>query len=125
MLFPFVYSPNSKFPCGEALLDLPEFQLDEGKALLLNIGMAQPNILLITTDQQRGDCLGINGNRFLETPNLDSLAANGTNFSRGYVTCPVCIPARRTLLSGMSPTTHGLRSYRDGQDLRPEAFGIS
>lgn len=81
----------------------------------------RPNILLITTDQQRGDALGVNGNRWLETPNLDHLAARGVNFSRAYSTCPVCIPARRTLLSGQSPDTHGLRNYQDGLDFDPPA----
>ncbi len=79
----------------------------------------RPHILLITTDQQRYDALGINGNPVLETPNLDALAARGVNFERCYVTCPVCIPARRTLLSGLHPTTHGLRHYQDGLDWDP------
>ncbi len=78
-----------------------------------------PNILLITTDQQRHDALGINGNPVLKTPNLDALAARGTNFSRCYVSCPVCIPARRTLLSGLHPDTHGMQGYRDGWDFDP------
>jgi arylsulfatase A-like enzyme len=80
-----------------------------------------PNILLITTDQQRHDTLGVNGNRVLQTPNLDTLAASGTNFTRAYVTCPVCIPARRTLISGLHPDTHGLWGYRDGADWDPPA----
>lgn len=79
----------------------------------------RPHILLITTDQQRHDALGINGNDILETPFLDSLAASGVNFKRGYVTCPVCIPARRTLLSGQHPNTHGLKRYQDGLDWDP------
>lgn len=78
-----------------------------------------PNILLITTDQQRYDALGINGNPVLKTPNLDALAARGTNFSRCYITCPVCIPARRTLLSGLHPDTHGMPGYRDGWEFDP------
>lgn len=81
----------------------------------------RPHILLITTDQQRADCLGINGNRFLETPNLDHLASTGVNFSKAYSTCPVCIPARRTLLTGQSPDTHGLRRYQDGLEFDPPA----
>jgi arylsulfatase A-like enzyme len=80
---------------------------------------ARPHILLITTDQQRFDALGINGNSNLRTPNLDALAAKGTNFNRCYVTCPVCIPARRTLLSGQHPVTHGLRGYKDGLNWDP------
>lgn len=79
----------------------------------------RPHILLITTDQQRGDALGLNGNSHLETPNLDTLGARGLNFQRAYVTCPVCIPARRTLLTGMSPDSHGLRHYEDGLDFEP------
>ncbi|MGF1635300.1 MAG: sulfatase-like hydrolase/transferase [Phycisphaerae bacterium] len=85
------------------------------------MAVRSPNILLITTDQQRYDALGINGNRVLRTPNLDHLAAAGTNFSRCYVTCPVCIPARRTLISGLSPQSHGLRRYRDGVPFEPPA----
>jgi arylsulfatase A-like enzyme len=79
----------------------------------------RPHILLITTDQQRYDALGINGNPVLETPNLDALAARGTNFSRCYSTCPVCIPARRSLISGLHPKTHGLAHYEDGLDWDP------
>ncbi len=88
------------------------------------VGMSdspRPNLLLITTDQQRGDCLGINGNRRIETPNLDHLASRGVNFTRGYSTCPVCIPARRTLLSGQSADSHGLRHYEDGLEYDPPA----
>ena len=81
--------------------------------------MTRPNILLITTDQQRWDALGISGNPILRTPNLDALAASGMRFSRAYSTCPVCIPARRSLLSGLHPVTHGLRGYQDGLDFDP------
>lgn len=88
---------------------------------MLDSTMAErrPNILLITTDQQRYDAMGLNGNPVLRTPNLDALAASGTNFSRCYVTCPVCIPARRTLISGLHPDTHGMRGYRDGWEFEP------
>jgi len=79
----------------------------------------RPNILLITTDQQRYDALGINGNEVLRTPNLDALASHGVNFRRCYVTCPVCIPARRTLISGLHPATHGMRGYHDGLEFDP------
>ena len=77
----------------------------------------RPNILLITTDQQRFDAMGLNcPHTPLQTPTLDALAAGGVNFTRAYTTCPVCIPARRSLLSGLHPVTHGLRGYRDGLD---------
>ncbi|MCW8132412.1 MAG: sulfatase-like hydrolase/transferase [Planctomycetota bacterium] len=81
----------------------------------------QPNIILITTDQQRADCLGINGHPELRTPFLDSLAARGINFRRAYTTCPVCMPARRTLLSGLHPSTHGLNKNKEGTPFEPPA----
>jgi len=74
----------------------------------------RPNILLIMTDQQRGDCLSIEGHPVLMTPNMDSIAGAGVRFSRCYTTCPTCIAARRSLLSGQFPRTHGMVGYRDG-----------
>jgi arylsulfatase len=81
--------------------------------------MIRPNLLLITTDQQRHDALGINGNAILRTPVLDHLADKGANFSRAYVTCPSCIAARRTMLTGQAPATHGLVGYQDGVEFFP------
>ena len=75
----------------------------------------KPNVLLITTDQQRWDGMALNRpGTALQTPTLDSLATNGLNCSRAYTTCPVCIPARRSLLSGQHPSSHGLFGYQDG-----------
>jgi arylsulfatase len=67
----------------------------------------RPNILFIMTDQQRGDCLGIEGHSVLQTPNLDYLAASGVRFRRAYSACPVCVPARRTVITGRKPKNHG------------------
>ncbi len=77
-------------------------------------GKDRPNVLLIMTDQQRGDCLGIDGHPVLLTPTMDHIAAQGVRFSRAYTTCPSCIAARRSLLSGQFPATHGMVGYRDG-----------
>ncbi len=74
-------------------------------------GGDRPNVLLIMTDQQRGDCLGIEGHPVLLTPNMDSIAGRGTRFSSAYSTCPVCIPARRSLMSGQFPSTHGVVGF--------------
>tara|TARA_Y100000588_G_scaffold269877_1_gene285329 strand:+ start:217 stop:1635 length:1419 start_codon:yes stop_codon:yes gene_type:complete len=68
----------------------------------------RPNILLITTDQQRGDCLGIEGHPVLQTPYLDWVAASGVRFNHAYSACPVCVPARRTMITGRSAPNHGL-----------------
>jgi choline-sulfatase len=74
---------------------------------------ATPNILLVITDQHRGDCLGIDGHPVLQTPYLDHLAASGARFPRAYSACPVCIPARRTLLTGRKPARQGVTMNYD------------
>jgi len=76
----------------------------------------RPNLVLIMTDQQRGDCLGIEGRKGLMTPNLDHLAASGVRFTRAYSACPNCIAARRSLMSGQDPATHGLVGYKTDQE---------
>ena len=67
-------------------------------------------ILFITTDQQRYDSLGCNGNAFCRTPNIDALAASGINYARGYNQNTVCMPARSTMLTGQYVRTHGVFS---------------
>jgi arylsulfatase A-like enzyme len=74
----------------------------------------QPNILLITSDQQRGDCYGFEG-RKVSTPHLDMLAAGGTRFSACITPNVVCQPSRASILTGLLPRTHGVRD--NGIDL--------
>jgi arylsulfatase A-like enzyme len=69
----------------------------------------RPNLLLLMTDQHRFDCLSCVGSDHpVHTPFLDDLAAGGTRFTNAYSACPVCVPARRTLMTGTRPSTHGL-----------------
>ncbi|MCY2986252.1 MAG: sulfatase-like hydrolase/transferase, partial [Planctomycetota bacterium] len=63
----------------------------------------KPNILLIITDQQHAGMLSCAGNRYLQTPNLDSLARTGARFERAYCGNPVCVPSRFCMLSGTMP----------------------
>ena len=67
----------------------------------------QPNILLIMADQMRADSFGLAGHPSLITPNIDNIAGRGCMFTRAYSTCPSCIPARRSLLTGQFPATSG------------------
>jgi arylsulfatase len=78
----------------------------------------RPNILLILTDQQRWDGLGIY-NGALQTPNLDALARSGVSFRRAYSEVPSCIAARRTLISGLRPATQGMVGFEEGIDWNP------
>ncbi len=74
----------------------------------------KPNVVLIMVDQMRGDCLGVNGNEFIETPNLDMMATCGYNFENAYSAVPSCIAARASVLTGMKPRSHGRVGYEDG-----------
>jgi arylsulfatase A-like enzyme len=68
----------------------------------------KPNVLWIIADQLRADHLGFGGNAIVRTPNLDALAARGTVFDRAYVTNPICMPNRCTMLTGRVPSAHGV-----------------
>ena len=70
--------------------------------------MKRPNVLILYTDQQRWDALGVNGNKEIITPNIDALAARGTNFSHHFVQSPVCMPSRVSMLSGRYPSALGI-----------------
>jgi arylsulfatase len=66
-----------------------------------------PNILFITTDQQRFDASGGAGPGFLRTPHYDQLRREGVTFTRAYSDCPICVPARVSMMTGKYSTTHG------------------
>ena len=71
--------------------------------------MAQaPNVLLITTDQQRWDTLGCYGNKKVKTPHIDALAAKGTRFERPYTQNTICTPARACIQTGRYIHQHGV-----------------
>jgi len=72
---------------------------------------ARPNVLFITVDQWPAHHLGIAGHPVIETPTLDQLARVGTRFTQAYAECPICIPARRSMMTGTSPRRHGDRSF--------------
>lgn len=68
--------------------------------------MKRPNILLITSDQQHYDTLGIDNSR-IQTPALDRLAREGMVFDRAYCSNPVCSPSRASIITGLYPAWHG------------------
>lgn len=75
--------------------------------------MSQTNVLMINVDHWPASLLNCAGQKDLLSPTIDQLAENGIRFSNFYSDCPVCIPARRTLMTGQSPRTHGDRVYND------------
>ncbi|MBN1349365.1 sulfatase-like hydrolase/transferase [candidate division KSB1 bacterium] len=70
----------------------------------------QPNILFIFTDQHRLSAVGAYGETPCQTPNIDRLAREGVRFENAYTTCPVCSPARATIMTGQFPHAHGILS---------------
>lgn len=80
--------------------------------------MTRPNILLISTDQQRWDALGASGNPHIRTPHLDRLAADGARFTNCYVQSSVCAPSRASLMTSRYLHNHGL--WANGVDINPD-----
>ncbi|OYO04855.1 arylsulfatase [Enemella evansiae] len=72
------------------------------------------NVILICTDQWRGDALSIEGHPRVKTPYLDELADRGARAERAYSASPTCIPARMSLLTGLAAENHGRVGYQDG-----------
>src|SRR5258708_23932565 len=70
------------------------------------------NVLLITLDQWRADCLSALGHPCLRTPHLDALVADAVHFRRHYTQASPCGPARASLLTGLYAHNH--RSLRNG-----------
>ena len=70
--------------------------------------MERPNILLITTDQQRFDTINALGNPHIYTPHLNWLTDNGITFTRCYSDSPICMPARATIMTGKHGYTLGI-----------------
>ncbi|WP_372949118.1 arylsulfatase [Mariniphaga sp.] len=74
---------------------------------------ANPNIILILTDDQGWGDLSISGNTNIETPNIDRLAETGITFDRFYVS-PVCSPTRAEMLTGRYHPRGGVYSTSAG-----------
>ena len=73
----------------------------------------KPNVLLIMVDQMRADCLSILDHPVVDTPHIDQLARSGVLFNNAYSATPSCVPARASLLTGMSQGKTGRVGYQD------------
>jgi len=66
-----------------------------------------PNILFVLTDDQRWDALGCAGNRVIQTPHMDRMAASGIRFVNAFTTTPICAASRASIFTGLYERTHG------------------
>ncbi|MFC5624388.1 sulfatase-like hydrolase/transferase [Algoriphagus winogradskyi] len=94
-------SKTTVFCLGIALLSLISTQEN-----LAQTSQSKPNVLFLFADDQRADALGVSGNPYIQTPNLDQLASEGSRFANAYVMGgnhgAVCAASRAMLLSGKS-----------------------
>ncbi len=71
------------------------------------------NVLLICVDHWGGEMLRAAGHPTIMTPTIDQLCKTGVRFSNAYAEVPVCIGARRSLMTGLTARTHGDRSFNE------------
>lgn len=67
-----------------------------------------PNIVYIFADEWRAQATGYAGDPNCETPTLDRLAGQSVSFENAVSGCPVCCPARASIVTGQYPLTHGV-----------------
>src|SRR5688572_15955096 len=78
----------------------------------------RPNFVFIGAEDISPD-LGCYGNRFVHTPNLDKLAAEGARFDRCFTHAPVCAPSRSGMITGRYPTSFGTHHMRSKLKVEP------
>jgi arylsulfatase A-like enzyme len=92
------------------------FSLACGVALLLCMGASAhaaetpPNIIVVLADDLGVGDLACYGGK-TPTPNLDTMAREGTRFTQFYVASPICSPSRAGLITGQFPARHRITSY--------------
>ena len=82
----------------------------------LSLAQTKPNVILILADDQGWGDLHINGNPWLETPNIDNLSSKGTTLENFYVS-PLCAPTRASILSGRYHLRTGTISVSKGLEV--------
>ena len=81
-------------------------------------GEGGPNIVFVLADDLGWAELGCYGNKFNETPNLDTLARQGMRFTDAYAAAPVCSPFRAALMTGHWPARVGITDYLRPNDAK-------
>ena len=98
-------------------------------ALVSTVFAAQPNVVVIMSDDQGSLDLGVYGAKDLHTPHLDALAQRGVRFTQFYTGSAVCSPSRASLLTGKTPQGAGLETNapqgREHQGLPPDQMTMA
>jgi len=86
----------------------------ESEGMLSKKNLSRPNILWIIVEDM--SChFGYQGEKLVQTPNVDKLAKEGAVFNNAYITCPVCSPSRSAMITGMYQTTIGSHNHRSSR----------
>ncbi|QDT06871.1 Choline-sulfatase [Rubripirellula lacrimiformis] len=86
-------------------------------------GGRKPNIILVMADDQGWGDVGYNGHPFVQTPELDAMAADGFVFDRFYAAAPVCSPTRASVMTGRNPIRTKVTNH--GRYMRPHEQTIA
>jgi arylsulfatase A-like enzyme len=80
----------------------------------------RPNIIFLLADDLRWNALGCTGDKIIQTPNLDALAARGTLFRNHFVTTSICAVSRASIFTGQYARRHKINDFQT--PFTPEAF---
>lgn len=69
--------------------------------------MSKPDLLIFMSDQHSPVFSSFEGG-MARTPNMEKLCEEGTSFTAAYTSCPLCVPARISMLLGKTPTKTGV-----------------
>ena len=83
----------------------------------------RPNIILMMGDDHGWEETGYNGHSMVQTPVLDTMAAEGLRLDRFYAGHPSCSPTRGSLLTGRHPNRYG--TFTPNWSMRPEEITIA
>jgi arylsulfatase A-like enzyme len=72
-----------------------------------DVPQQKPNVIVILADDLGKNDLSIDGNPYVSTPNMDSIARDGARFATGYASDAICAPSRAGLLTGRDPERFG------------------
>ena len=67
----------------------------------------KPNVIIFIADDVSFDDFGCYGNKQVQTPNIDKLAAAGIRFTNFYLTASSCSPSRNSIITGRYPHNTG------------------
>jgi arylsulfatase A len=95
----------SKFFLLVALVLLPSFAS----------GSEKPNIIFILSDDLAQGDVGAFGQKWIQTPNLDRMAREGTRYTQAYCGTTVCAPSRTSLMTGLHTGHSPIRANREVQ----------